>query len=63
MPKVPLWEKEPKKEGRVIRSLTLALGTDCGDSCDDVSERCVENQTKTQHICIIASSIEQDSVT
>lgn len=36
-PKLPVPPKEPKKEGGVILSLNLCLGTDCGGSCVEVN--------------------------
>lgn len=43
--------KDLKKEGRVITSLNLTLGADCGDSCVGVNSRCMEKKhTNIQHI-------------
>lgn len=42
--------KEPKKEGRVVTSQNLDLGTDCGDSCIEVYRKYVEKHTKNWHI-------------
>lgn len=41
-----------KKEGRVVMSLNLALGPDCGVGCSEVRETRVEKLTKTQHLYI-----------
>lgn len=45
--KNPIITKEPKKEGRVIMLLNLALGPDCVYSCVEVNGKCMEEHTIT----------------